>query len=241
MINTILIADIHLTAERPDTVELFLRFLREKVARSQRLYILGDLFDVWLGDDDNSPPIPEIIKTLSDISSRGCQLFIIRGNRDFLIGEEFSRETGCALLHESAVINISGESTLLMHGDQLVTDDTDYQRDRIYLRSDQFRDEFLSKPLSERQMIASTLRKKSMEIKSELSKSAMDVVDAAVEEQMRKHHCWQLVHGHIHIQGEYDMRLDGRPARRYVLGEWDENRGPYLMDQGNGLEFSIFR
>ncbi len=241
MIDTILIADIHLSAERPATVELFLRFLRDKVSHSQRLYILGDLFDVWLGDDDQTPPIPEIVNGLSDVASKGCQLFFIRGNRDFLIGEEFSRETGCALLHDTAVTNISGDSTLLMHGDLLVTDDTDYQRDRTYLRSDQFMDEFLSKPLSERKAIAATLRKKSSEAKEELSKSVMDVVDATVEKYMGQHGCWQLIHGHTHIAGEHDMRLDGRPAKRYVLGEWIDDKGPYLINQGNGLEYRIFR
>lgn len=241
MIDTILIADIHLSAERPATVELFLRFLRDKVARSQRLYILGDLFDVWLGDDDNSPPIPDIVQGLSDASSKGCQLFFTKGNRDFLIGERFSRETGCALLHDTAITNISGNSTLLMHGDLLVTDDTDYQRDRLYLRSDQFRDEFLSKPLSERKAIAATLRKKSTEAKGELSNSVMDVVDSTVDEYMGKNGCWQLIHGHTHIPGEYDLRLDGRTAKRYVLGEWKKDKGPYLMDQGNGLESCIFR
>ncbi len=241
MIDTLLVSDIHLSEERPATVEIFLRFLSDKGARSQRLYILGDLFDVWVGDDDRTPPIPEILKGLSDISSRGCQLFFIRGNRDFLIGDEFSRETGCALLHDSAIINISGESTLLMHGDLLVTNDADYQRDRVYLRSDQFREEFLGKPLSERKVIAASLRKKSIESKGELPKSAMDVVDGTVEEYLRKHHTWQLIHGHVHTQGEYDLRLDGRPAKRFVLGEWKEDKGPYLVNQGNGLEFATFR
>ncbi len=241
MIDTILIADLHLSAEKPATVELFLRFLRDKVSRSQRLYILGDLFDVWLGDDDRTPPIPDIFKGLSDVASRGCQLFFIRGNRDFLVGEEFSRETGCALLHDTAVINISGDSTLLMHGDLLVTDDSDYQRDRRYLRSNEFRDEFLSKPLSERRAIASSIRQKSMEAKGELDKSVMDVVDATVEKYMGQHGCWQLIHGHTHIEGEHDLRLDGRPAKRFVLGEWTEDKGPYLVDQGNSLEYCIFR
>lgn len=241
MIDTILIADLHLSAERPATVELFLRFLRDKVSRCQRLYILGDLFDVWLGDDDKTPPIPDIIKSLSDVSSHGCQLFLIRGNRDFLIGEAFSRETGCALLHDTAVTNISGEATLLMHGDLLVTDDTDYQRDRVFLRSDEFSNDFLNKPLSERKAIASSLRQKSTETKSGLAKSTMDVVETAVEEQMRQHNCWQLVHGHTHIQGAHDLRMDGRPGKRYVLGEWSENQGPHLLDQGNGLEYDTFR
>lgn len=240
MIDTILISDVHLSGERPTTVELFLRFLRDKVARSQRLYILGDLFEVWIGDDDRTPPIPEILKGLSDISSRGCQLFFIKGNRDFLIGEGFSRETGCALLHDTAVINISGTSTLLMHGDLLVTNDLDYQRDRVYLRSNEFRNEFLSKPLSERKVIASGMRQRSTETKAELSKSAMDVVDSTVEEYMRKYHAWQLIHGHTHIAGEYDLRLDGRPAKRYVLGEWLDRKGPYLIEQGNGLESCNF-
>ena len=241
MIDTILIADLHLSAERPATVELFLRFLEEKVSRCQRLYILGDLFDVWLGDDDKTPPIPDIVKALSDASSRGCQLFFIRGNRDFLIGDQFSRETGCALLHDTAVTNISGEATLLMHGDLLVTDDTDYQRDRLFLRSNDFSNEFLSKPLSERRAIATSLRQKSSESKSQLTDSIMDVVDTTVEELMRQHNCWQLVHGHTHIQGEHDLRMDGRPGKRYVLGEWIRNQGPYLEESGNGLEYRIFR
>ncbi len=241
MIDTILIADLHLSAERPATVELFLRFMQEKVSHSQRLYILGDLFDVWLGDDDKTPPIPDITNGLSDLSSQGCQLFFIRGNRDFLVGEEFSRDTGCALLHDTAVTNLSGEATLLMHGDLLVTNDTTYQRDRGFLRSDEFRNDFLSKPLSERRAIASSLRQKSSETKSELTQSIMDVVDTTVEEQMRKHNCWQLVHGHTHIQGEHDVRMDGRPGKRYVLGEWTRNQGPYLADRGNGLEYNIFR
>ncbi len=241
MIDTLLISDIHLSAERPNTVELFLRFLRDKAARSQRLYILGDLFEVWIGDDDRSPPIPEVFSGLSDISSRGCQLFFIRGNRDFLASDGFSRETGCAMLNDTAVINIDGVSTLLMHGDLLVTNDVDYQRDRVYLRSDEFREEFLSKPLSERKVIANGMRKRSMETKSELSKSVMDVVDSTVEEYLRKHNTWQLVHGHIHVPGEYDLRLDSRPARRFVLGEWLEDSGHYLMSQGDGLESCIFR
>ena len=241
MIDTILIADLHLSAERPATVELFLKFLQEKVSRCQRLYILGDLFDVWLGDDDKSPPIPDIIKGLSDASSKGCQLFFICGNRDFLVGEEFSRETGCALLHDTAVTNISGEATLLMHGDLLVTDDTGYQRDRVFLRSSDFSNEFLSKSLSERRAIATSLRQKSSEAKSELAESTMDVVDTTVEELMRKHNCWQLIHGHTHIQGEHDLRMDGRPGKRYVLGEWARNQGPYLEESGDGLEYKIFR
>jgi UDP-2,3-diacylglucosamine hydrolase len=241
VIDTILIADLHLSAERLGTVELFLRFLKDKASRSQRLYILGDLFDVWLGDDDKTPPIPDILKGLSEVSSGGCQLFFIRGNRDFLIGDGFSRETGCALLQDTAVINISGESTLLMHGDQLVTNDIEYQKERALLRNDNFRDNFLSKPLSERKEIASNLRQKSSETKDGLPQSIMDVVEATVEEQMRKYNCWQLVHGHTHIQGEHDLRMDGRPGKRYVLGEWTKNQGPYLVDYGDGLVYEVFR
>jgi UDP-2,3-diacylglucosamine hydrolase len=241
MLDTLLISDIHLSAERPDTVELFLRFLRDKAARSQRLYILGDLFDVWVGDDDTAQPIPEILKGMSDISSRGCQLFFIRGNRDFLIGERFSRESGCALLHDTAVINIAGVSTLLLHGDLLVTNDEEYQRDRIYRRSAAFREEFLGKPLAERKEIANGLRQLSMETKAGLTEYAMDVVEDAVKEQLRRHNTWQMVHGHIHTPGKYDLRLDSRPAQRFVLGEWLADSGHYLANHGDGLESHIFR
>jgi UDP-2,3-diacylglucosamine hydrolase len=240
VIDTILIADLHLSTERPATVELFLRFLRDKASHTQRLFILGDLFDVWVGDDDKTPPIPDILQGLSELSSRGCQLFFIRGNRDFLIGEEFSRETGCALLQDTAVINISGELTLLMHGDLLVTDDEEYQMDRVYRRSDEFRTTFLGKPLPERRAIAAGLRQKSADTQRDLSPYLTNVVDATVEEQMRQHNCWQLIHGHTHIQGEHDLRLDGRPAKRFVLGEWTERQGPYLVSRGNILEFDKF-
>jgi UDP-2,3-diacylglucosamine hydrolase len=241
MVKAMLIADLHLSGERSATVELFLRFLRDVASNSQRLYILGDLFDVWIGDDDRTEPIPQILTALSDYAARGKELFLIKGNRDFLIGEGFCRETGCALLQDSAVVNLSGQATLLMHGDLLVTDDLEYQKERIRLRSASFRDNFLSKPLSERRILAAEMREQSMRAKSSLSDNIMDVNEATVIEYMRKHGAWQLVHGHTHRPDTHDLRLDGRPAKRIVLGDWTDDSGPYLVDHGNGLESCIFR
>ncbi len=241
MANAMLIADLHLSGERSATVELFLRFLRDEASRSQRLYILGDLFDVWIGDDDRTDPIPQILSALSNYATRGRELFLTRGNRDFLIGDGFCRETGCALLQDAAVVNLSGAATLLMHGDLLVTDDPDYQRDRIYLRSKEFKDDFLSKPLSDRIKKAAEMRQQSQVAKSKLSAKIMDVNDTTVSEYMRKHGTWQLIHGHTHKSGTHDFRLDGRPAKRIVLGEWKEDQGQYLVTERNELESRIFR
>jgi len=241
MVNAMLIADLHLSGERSATVELFLRFLKDEASRSQRLYILGDLFEVWIGDDDRTEPIPQILKAMSNLASRGTQLFLIRGNRDFLIGESFCRETGCALLQDPAVINLSGVHTLLMHGDLLATDDLDYQRDRVYLRSDDFRRDFLRKSLEERASLAADMRQQSRDAQSNLPDNIMDVNQKTVEQYMRDNGTWQLIHGHTHRPETHDFRLGGRPAKRIVLADWKDNRGEYLIDHGDGLEESIFR
>jgi len=241
MVNAMLIADLHLSGDRSATVELFLRFLKDEASRSQRLYILGDLFEVWIGDDDQTDPIPDILKAMSDLASRGTQLFIIRGNRDFLIGEGFCRETGCALMNEAAVVNLSSGATLLMHGDLLATDDLDYQRDRVYLRSDDFRRDFLRKSLEERAILAADMRQQSRDAQSNLPDNIMDVNQQTVEQYMRESGTWQLIHGHTHRPDIHDFRLDGRPAKRIVLADWKEDRGEYLVDHGNGVEKNVFR
>ncbi|MCP3669347.1 MAG: UDP-2,3-diacylglucosamine diphosphatase [Gammaproteobacteria bacterium] len=241
MIKTLLIADLHLSGKRSATVELFLRFLKDEASSSQRLYILGDMFDVWIGDDDRTEPIPQIFKGLSDLAAKGTELFLLKGNRDFLIGEGFCRETGCSLLHDPAVVNLASGPTLLMHGDLLTTDDINYQRDREYLRSDEFRDNFLSKSLNERTTIATDMRQQSRDAKANLANNIMDVNQQAVEQYMRQNGTWQLIHGHTHLPATHDFRLDGRPARRIVLADWKEDVGPYLIDHGDGLESCIFR
>ncbi len=241
MVKALLIADLHLSGERSATVELFLRFLKDEASRSQNLYILGDMFDVWIGDDDRTEPIPQIFKALSDLAARGRGLFLLKGNRDFLIGDSFCRETGCSLLHDPAVVNLSGGPTLLMHGDLLATDDLNYQRDRDYLRSDDFRDNFLSKSLDERTAMAADMRQQSREAQANLPDNIMDVNQQTVEQYMRQNGTWQLIHGHTHRPATHDFRLDGRPARRIVLADWKGNMGPYLVDHGDGLESCTFR
>ncbi len=241
MVKALLIADLHLSGERSATVELFLRFLKDEASRSQNLYILGDMFDVWIGDDDRTEPIPQIFKALSDLAARGTGLFLLKGNRDFLIGDGFCRETGCSLLHDPAVVNLSGGPTLLMHGDLLATDDLNYQRDRDYLRSDDFRDNFLSKSLDERTAMAADMRQQSREAQANLPDNIMDVNQQTVEQYMRQNGTWQLIHGHTHRPATHNFRLDGRPARRIVLADWKGNMGPYLIDHGDGLESCTFR
>ncbi|MCB1904608.1 MAG: UDP-2,3-diacylglucosamine diphosphatase, partial [Gammaproteobacteria bacterium] len=144
------ISDLHLSPQRPGTVSLFLRFLRERAVQGASLYILGDLFDAWIGDDDSRPPIPEIVASLRQLADRGTQLFFISGNRDFLVGEAFAKASGCRLLPDTQVLTLAGSRALLMHGDLLCSDDRDYQEWRKRLRNPVFISDFLSKSIEQR-------------------------------------------------------------------------------------------
>ena len=161
--ETLFISDLHLSRERPATVALFLRFLSDRGRRAERLYILGDLFDAWIGDDDQGDPIPEVIGNLRRLVDSGVAISLMHGNRDFLIGEDFANATGCKLLPDPATIDLYGMPALLMHGDLLCTDDLAYQEFRKQIRSTPFKKDFLSRPLAERAAIAADYRRRSGE------------------------------------------------------------------------------
>jgi UDP-2,3-diacylglucosamine hydrolase len=240
MSDSIFISDLHLTAERPATVALFLRFLTEIAVGAERLYILGDLFDVWLGDDDRSPPIPEVTSGLANLTTGGTRLYLMHGNRDFLIGKQFCQRTGCELLPDPTSIELAGESVLLMHGDTLCTNDHSYQKARKQLRSEEFIQEFLAKPLAERKQFASEARLKSDAATSLLSEPVMDVDSGAVSEQMLQHEARVLIHGHTHRPDTHEFLLEGQPSTRIVLAEWHEDGGSYLCANEQGLNTQQF-
>ncbi len=240
MADTLFISDLHLSAERPATVALLLRFLTEVAAEADRLYILGDLFDVWLGDDDCSQPIPEVTAALANLSAGGTKLYLMHGNRDFLIGEQFCRAAGCELLPDPTIIDLAGEATLLMHGDLLCTHDSTYQQTRTMLRSDEFIQEFLAKPLSERALFASDARHKSDAATAMLEDTVMDVDSATVAEQMLKYQTRVLIHGHTHRPALHEFMLNREPATRIVLDEWHEDGGSYLCANEQGLQTHKF-
>ena len=235
MSEQLFIADLHLSAERPDTLALFLRFLSERASQADALYILGDLFDAWIGDDDDSALAEQVRTALSNLTHGGTALYIQHGNRDFLLGEDFLNATGARLLDETAVVDLDGQPTLLMHGDLLCSDDTDYQQARLMLRSPAFIQDFLSRPLAERAALAAEYRKRSGEATSLKAEDIMDVNPLTVADYLRHHDVLRLIHGHTHRPGQHEHDVAGRVAERWVLGEWHPDHGETLCARDGKL------
>jgi UDP-2,3-diacylglucosamine hydrolase len=231
------IADLHLSAGHPGALARFLDFLAGRAATAETLYILGDLFDAWIGDDDDSQVAERVRRGLAGLTAGGVALRLQHGNRDFLLGERFCAATGAALLPEATVVTVAGEPTLLMHGDLLCTDDTDYQRARAMLRNPAFVADFLTKPLAERATLAAEYRRRSGEATSLKADEIMDVNADTVARYLREHGARRLIHGHTHRQAIHALGLEGIEATRWVLGEWHEDRGSLLSDSGSGLHF----
>lgn len=240
MSDTLIIADLHLSRNRPATVDLFLRFLQEQASHAEQLCILGDLFDAWIGDDDDTPPIPNIIEGMRELASKGCKLSIMHGNRDFLLGERFAAATGCHLLADPHVIQLHETPTLLMHGDLLCTDDQEYLQARQLLRSEAFIQDFMSRSIVERLHLAAEYRKRSGEVISLKSADIMDVNQGAVEEYMQTQGVLRLIHGHTHRPAVHEFELNSGMARRYVLEDWHEDSGAYLRISREGVVRETF-
>jgi UDP-2,3-diacylglucosamine hydrolase len=236
MAETLFVSDLHLAPERPATVALFLRFLRTRARGAAALYILGDLFDAWIGDDDDQPPYPEIRAALRELTGSGTRCALMHGNRDFLIGRAFARDTGCTLLKDPTLLDLYGMPTLLMHGDLLCTDDVPYQRFRKRIRNPLVIRLFLWKSLARRRAIAADYRRKSGAATAAKAEEIMDVSQATVEAYMRRHGCRRLIHGHTHRPAEHHFSLGGEEAIRLVLAQWHENRGELLCISESGWQ-----
>ena len=222
------ISDLHLSEERPAANERFIGFLEGKAREAEALYILGDFFEYWIGDDDLEAPFNAVIAgLLRGLTRHGVPLHVMHGNRDFLLGQDFCRATGAQLLPDPSVIEIEGESTLLAHGDTLCTDDHDYQAWRRVARSQEWQREFLAKPRAERRRMILGLREKSRAVVQAKPADIMDVNDGAVVEALRAHGVRRLVHGHTHRAGRHEHAVDGRRCERWVLPDW-YGRGGYL-------------
>lgn len=221
--TTLFISDLHLTAARPAITQLFLDFLAREARAAQALYILGDFFEYWIGDDAvEQAEYQPIIKALRALASAGTAVFLMHGNRDFLFGERFARESGCRLLADPSRIDLYGTPVLLMHGDTLCTDDVEYLAFRAMTRAEQWQREFLARPMAERDAIARDYREESRRSTAEKAPEIMDVTQAAVVAMLRDHGVRHLIHGHTHRPGDHVFDLDGAPARRIVLGDWYE-------------------
>ena len=218
--TALFISDLHLTAGDAGTTRRFVEFMGGPARAARDLYILGDLFEAWIGDDDDDPRLEPIVAALGKLTDSGVACALMHGNRDFLLGPKFCEATGARLLGDYERVTLGGESVLLTHGDLLCTDDTRYMTLRAELRSKQWQRDFLARPLAERRQIASDLRQLSATEIAAKDEYIMDVNQAAVERTMRDHGVTLLVHGHTHRPAVHRFELDGRPAARIVLGAW---------------------
>jgi len=230
----LLVSDLHLEPQRPDLVRAFLHFLQNRARGVEALYILGDLFEAWIGDDAMSPFEQEIATALRQLADSGTAIYLMHGNRDFLIGKAFCRQAGCQLLPDRHIADFQGRRVLLMHGDTLCTRDEGYQKLRRILRNPLTLFVLRHLPLASRQKLARKLRNESRQQTRAKAMDITDVTEAEVEREMRAARVTTLIHGHTHRPARHELLLDGQPAERIVLGDWDR-RGWVLEASEAGL------
>ena len=233
---TLFISDLHLDPSRPQITALFENYLAsDEVRRADTLYILGDLVEAWIGDDDDAELPQRIAAATRSVRDAGVPVYFMVGNRDFLLGEAFARRAGMTLLNDGTVQDIHGRAALLMHGDVLCTDDIAYQAVRQQVRNPEWQKQILSMPLEARRTFAANAREDSKAHTGSTMENIMDVNDGAVAETMRKAGVTRLIHGHTHRPAVHAFELDGKAAERIVLGDWYEH-GSVLRVDGDGIE-----
>ncbi|OWR57059.1 UDP-2,3-diacylglucosamine diphosphatase [Klebsiella pneumoniae] len=217
---TLFIADLHLQTEEPAITAGFLRFLQGEARQADALYILGDLFEAWIGDDDPNPLHQQIASAIKAVVDAGVPCYFIHGNRDFLVGQRFARQSGMILLAEEERLDLYGREVLIMHGDTLCTDDQGYLAFRAKVHPPWIQRLFLALPLFIRHRIAARMRADSKAANSSKSMEIMDVNPQAVVDAMERHHVQWLIHGHTHRPAVHELQANGQPAWRVVLGAW---------------------
>ena len=236
---TLFISDLHLSAKTPALTKLFLNFL-ENAKTARALYILGDLFNTWLGEDIHATFQTGIQKALKKLAGHGVSLFFMKGNRDFLISSSFLKEAQCHLLSDPTLISLYGKSTLLTHGDILCTHDKTYQRYRKIAQHPFSRTLFLSLPKSIRQKIGDGLRRKSHHYQRQQATHILDVTPATVKNLMQRYQVTQLIHGHVHKPCIHPLTLNNQTAQRVVLGDWQPNKGSLIISTPTLLSLTTF-
>jgi len=232
--QTIFVSDIHLCESRPSISDAFLNFLNKITNQVDALYILGDLFEYWIGDD--SKQHENVIGAIKALTDRHIKVFLMHGNRDFLIGPVFEKKTGALLLKDLTLIKIYGRKILLSHGDSLCTDDIEYQSFKNKVRNESWKNEFLKKPLTERIHIANEFRKQSELNKKNKSEEIMDANPEEVNRILTQFNYPDLfIHGHTHRPNYHSINLDGHQMQRVVLGDWYE-QGSYLTLDLHGIK-----
>ena len=244
-----IISDLHLCASRPDLLQLFNKYMTEYAPENQQLYVLGDLFEAWIGDDclapenaannPNAAMYQSVIDSFKHYAENHGELFFMHGNRDFLLGQDFEKMTKGKLLDEPTFVNWHGKKTALMHGDSLCTDDVAYQQFRDMVRNPAWQSEFLAYPMAKRVEIANSLRQQSKQAQTEKSNEIMDVNQQAVEDFFSEHQIDCLIHGHTHRQATHELIIDGVAKQRVVLSDWGD-RGFYLAVTNQGISEVYF-
>jgi UDP-2,3-diacylglucosamine hydrolase len=230
--QALFISDLHLSGERPDANQQFFRFLRDEAGRAEALYVLGDLFEYWAGDDEledpaGDPLAAEVAQGFRRLTDAGVKVRVMHGNRDFLVGKGFFAASGTQILDDPSVIRFAGKPVALLHGDTLCTDDHDYQAWRQTARSDAWQREFLSKPLAARHEAITVLREKSQQVIQAKPAEIMDVNPDAVRNAFRQLGVRRMIHGHTHRPARHEIEVDGACCERWVLPDW-YGRGGYL-------------
>jgi UDP-2,3-diacylglucosamine hydrolase len=238
------ISDLHLEESRPDITDALLAFLNRNKASCGALYILGDLFETWIGDDDRSTLSDTVADALTEFQQAGSSIYLLHGNRDFLIGNEYANRCGASLIHDSTVIDSPAGPILVLHGDDLCTDDIEYLQFRDLVRQPTWQQEFLSKPLPERRAFAEQARQQSKNATASKDNSIMDVNAGAVEKRLIEQGQSLMIHGHTHRPQVHELQLShpvagSHEARRVVLGDWDKN-GWFIEVSSEGLKLEQF-
>ncbi len=219
---TYFISDLHLSPAQPKVAAGLHTFLSQEAAGADALYILGDFFDAWIGDDDDSEAALTLQQWLIDYVKSGVPVYFIRGNRDFLVGNAFAEKTGCTLMEDQTVIDLYGNRALIMHGDTLCTEDIEYLQFRAMVRDPNWQQNVLSLPLPQRRQMAKDLRAKSQSLNAIKASDIMDVTPDEVKRTMLESKVNLLIHGHTHRPAVHDLSLEGQAAKRIVLGDWHE-------------------
>lgn len=237
MPHTLFISDLHLSEDQPHITRLFLNFLQHTAPKAETLYILGDLFEYWAGDDDRDTPYhQQILSAIKTLAESGTQIFVMHGNRDFLMDLDFAKDSHSTLLADPTLINLYGTPTLLTHGDILCTDDIQYQAFRKQVRDTNWRNNFLAQPLAQRKAQIEQLRKMSEQNKQSKAMEIMDVNTEAVAGMFRNHGYPRMIHGHTHRQKHHQLQVDNKACERWVLGDW-HTTGNALYCDATGCRF----
>jgi UDP-2,3-diacylglucosamine hydrolase len=240
MPHTLFISDLHLSEDQPHTTQVFLNFARTTAPKADALYILGDLFEYWAGDDDRNTPFHQkIIHALRGISQQSTPVYIMHGNRDFLMDTQLAQDSHAALLADPTLIDLYGTPTLLTHGDALCTGDVPYQEFRRQVRHPSWRNNFLAQPLAERKNQIEALRTMSENQKQAKAMDIMDVNPVAVADLFRSYHYPRMIHGHTHRRKHHLHEVDGKTCDRWVLGDWHETGNALWCEPGECKFYTI--